>query len=105
MVGDDPAFLGELVDEFLADAPAQLAAMRAAADAGDAERLVRPAHTLKGTSANLGAAELAAVCRTLEEQAKSGSVAGAGELIGQVQLALERAAAELEAARGRGWDA
>ncbi len=103
MVGDDRAFLGELVDEFLVDAPVQLAAMRAAAHDGDAASLVRPAHTLKGTSANVGAAEVSAACRTIEEQAKAGSLDGIGERIEVVELALERAAAELETARDRGW--
>ena len=35
-VGDDPEFLAELIDDFIADAPAQLASLREAATSGDA---------------------------------------------------------------------
>lgn len=103
MVGDDPDFVGELVDEFLADAPVQLAAMRAAVEQGDAAELVRPAHTLKGTSANLGAALLAAECRAIEELAKSGAIDGASGRIDVAEAALALAAEELAAARARDW--
>ena len=37
-VGDDPEFLAELVDDFLADAPTQLESLREAATSGDATR-------------------------------------------------------------------
>jgi HPt (histidine-containing phosphotransfer) domain-containing protein len=103
MVGDDPGFVGELVDEFLADAPVQLAAMRAAVDLGSAAELVRPAHTLKGTSANIGAALLAAECRAIEESAKSGVIEGASARIDAAEVALSVATEALARARARDW--
>ena len=51
-------FLAELVDDFLADAPAQLQSLREAATSGDATRARRAAHTLKGNSRTFGAGEL-----------------------------------------------
>ena len=42
----------------------QLEAMRAAAAAGDVEALVRPVHSLKSSSANVGAAALTDACRS-----------------------------------------
>jgi len=103
MVGDDPEFVGELVDEYLADAPVQLEAMRAAVAAGDPASAARPAHTLKGTSSNLGAMELAAACRKIEERARAGAADGLMELVASAGAAYERAVAELGAARARDW--
>jgi HPt (histidine-containing phosphotransfer) domain-containing protein len=65
-VGDDRDFVNELIEAYLADAPAQIAAIHGAAAAGDAGALVRPAHTLKSSSATVGAQQLAARSRRLE---------------------------------------
>lgn len=74
ITGDDPAFLAELVDTYLEDGAAQVAALRAAAAAGDIAALVRPAHTLKSSSASIGAIALAEHCRALEADARAGDV-------------------------------
>jgi HPt (histidine-containing phosphotransfer) domain-containing protein len=68
-VGGDQAFLGELIDEFLDDAPAQLESLREGATSGDAERAKRAAHTLKGNSRTFGAWELASLCQEAEAAA------------------------------------
>ncbi len=70
--GDDLGFVRELVGTFLADAPTQVDAMTAAVQADDAAALVRPAHTLKSSSATVGAMRLSSVARELEMAARSG---------------------------------
>ena len=50
-VNGDRAFVVELIEAFLADGAQQLAAIDAARIADDAEAMVRPAHTLKSSSA------------------------------------------------------
>jgi HPt (histidine-containing phosphotransfer) domain-containing protein len=99
LVGDDHAFLGELIDTFLADTPAQLEAMREAAAAGDAAALVRPAHTLKTNSRNLGAHQLAELCLRLETEARQGAVGDAVERVAAAEAAFAAARAELERIR------
>lgn len=74
ITGGDLDFLDDLVETYLADAEAQLEAMRSAAAADDAETLVRPVHTLKSSSANVGALALADLCRSLEADARAGVV-------------------------------
>ena len=74
-VGDDDAFVHELAAAYLAEGPNDLAALAAAAAAGDAGGTVRPAHTLKSSSAALGAARLAALCRQVEYAGREGRVA------------------------------
>ena len=59
-------------------ARAALADMRAALAAGDAEDLRRAAHTLKGSSASLGANDLADACRDVETAARDGRLDGLG---------------------------
>jgi HPt (histidine-containing phosphotransfer) domain-containing protein len=72
--GDDPAFVRDLVETYLADAPTQLDEIDAAIAADDAEALIRPAHTLKSSSATVGAMRLAESSRTLEMSGRSGAL-------------------------------
>ena len=94
--GDE--FLGEVIDAFLADAPELIATLRRSLDEPNSEELRRAAHTLKSNGATLGAEQFAELCRTLEQQAKSGELDGASELvdrIGEEYLALEEALSAL----------
>jgi two-component system sensor histidine kinase/response regulator len=103
MVGDDPEFVGEIVDAYLADAPAQIAGMREALAAGDTTTLGRHAHTLKGNSRNVGATALAEIARTLEESARAGDTTDAAGRIAAADEELGRVTAALGEARARGW--
>jgi HPt (histidine-containing phosphotransfer) domain-containing protein len=103
MVGDDPAFVDELVDAYLADAPLQEDEVRAALTAGEAEGLIRPAHTLKSTSLNLGGLRVAEIAREIEERGRTGSVDGVDALLADLATARGDLAAELERARARRW--
>ncbi len=73
-VGGDAVFLGELIDEFLADAPRQLQALRESAAAGDREAARRAAHSLKGNARTFGAGSLAALCQEAEAAALDGDL-------------------------------
>lgn len=75
-VGGDHEFLAELVDDFLADAPAQLESLRAAASSGDADTARRAAHTMKGTSRTFGAGALASLCADAEAAAGEADLDG-----------------------------
>ena len=99
MTGDDPAFLAEIIDTYVADAGDLLATMRQAFRVGDAPELRRAAHSLKSNSATLGATELAALCQALEEQARSGAMDRAGDLLAQIGAAYVEVEAALRAAR------
>jgi HPt (histidine-containing phosphotransfer) domain-containing protein len=103
-VGDDADFVGELVDEYLADAPRQLDAMRAAVASGSIDELTRASHTLKGTSLNVGAAALAEICRGIEQRARAGEWTGVEGLIGEAEQAFGAASAALDEARANRWE-
>jgi two-component system sensor histidine kinase/response regulator len=72
--GGDARFVQELVETYLADTPVQLKAMTAAVEVDDAAALVRPAHTLKSSSATVGAMRLSSVARELEMAGRSGTL-------------------------------
>ena len=73
-VGGDEAFLAELIVSYLSDSPPLFDEMARAAAGGDAAALRRAAHTLKSTSASLGALRLSAICREIENAAIRGEL-------------------------------
>jgi PAS domain S-box-containing protein len=81
--GDD--FLVEVVDAFLADAPALIATLRSSFDQLDVDQLRRAAHTLKSNGATLGAGDFADLCRTVEQHAKDGRLEGVSQLIDRIR--------------------
>lgn len=92
--GDDLGFVRELVETYLADTPAQVDAISAAVEADDAAGLVRPAHTLKSSSATVGAMRLSSVARDLEMAGRS------GRLDPEARASLDAARTEWQAAAG-----
>ena len=88
--------VADLAAIFLADAPTQIAAMRAAISTGSAVELRLAAHTLKGSAATLGAAQLAALCTVIEVLGHAGTVAGTAERLAAVDQELERVRGALE---------
>ncbi len=103
MVGNDPDFVDELVDDYLAEAPQQAAAIRTALDAGDADGVVLPAHTLKGTSSNIGGVRVAEIARAIEERGRAGEVENVHAMLAALDVALIELTAALERARARRW--
>ncbi len=66
----EPDIISELASMFLRDTPHRLEdVLRALAD-GDAEEVARLAHTVKGSSLNLGARRMASLCTRLEAQGR-----------------------------------
>jgi PAS domain S-box-containing protein len=76
-VGGDAELLRELAGVFLKEAPGMLAAVREAVQAGDANRLKRAAHTLKGSAGTFGAHPVFAAARVLEVMGTDSNLAGA----------------------------
>ena len=72
ITGGDLEFVDELIDTYIDDGLVQLEAMRQAAEAADAAALIRPAHSLKSSSANVGATRLTILARECEELARAG---------------------------------
>jgi CheY-like chemotaxis protein len=97
--GDDAAFVGELMDTYFTDAPALLAQLQSSLAADDAETFRRAAHTLKSSSATMGAMTLSEVAKDLEMMGKSGSLDGAASKIAQAETLYPHVKAALEQKR------
>src|SRR5437660_7395479 len=61
-----PDLIVELIDLYLEDAPHRLTAIEEALNRRDGQALKRAAHCLRGSSANLGALQVALICEEVE---------------------------------------
>ena len=86
----EPDLVVELIDLYLEDAPRKLAVMLEAAAGADEESLRRAAHSLKGSSASLGAFGAASLCAELERTDCGDSSGQAGALLARLGQELER---------------
>lgn len=98
----EPDILGELVEAFLDDTPHRLTDLREAISRGDTQAVKDTAHTLKGSSGNMGAKRMAQVCEDLEETGRSGDLARAPEQLALLEDEFGRARAALETELSRG---
>ena len=97
-VAGDDAFVREVAETYLAEGPEHMSAMTAAAEAGDAAAIVRSAHTLKSSSAALGAMRLAQICREIEFAGREGRMDGIGEKVASARGAWDATVEELRSA-------
>jgi HPt (histidine-containing phosphotransfer) domain-containing protein len=97
-VGGDEGFVRDLVQTYLAEGPAHMAQVAAAAASADAEAIVRPAHTLKSSSAALGLTRMSAISKQIEFAGREGRVADLAALADQAQQAWTDTVAALTAA-------
>ena len=73
---------------YLDEMPGHCTALNAALRDGDAAALSRTAHALKSASFNVGARGLAEQCMKLERQGRAGELAGAAELVAEIERLL-----------------
>jgi len=92
---DSDAFLKEILSIYLDDTPNRLAELRASRDRGDVVSFTRAAHSIKGSSSNVGAAELRAIAEKLENYAKLHGIAGSETLQAEIEAAFTRVEVEL----------
>ena len=95
-VEGDRELLEELARLFAAECSQNMMGIQQALEARDARRLERLAHTIKGASANLGASRVPLLAGELENQAHSGNLANAAELVRHLVAQVERFLSELE---------
>jgi len=88
----------DLVRVYLEDTPKSVAALEQAAARGDIEGLIAPSHSLKSTSANLGALSLSELAKRLEHGARGGTLGGeAPMIVAEIRRTFVRVQQELNA--------
>jgi HPt (histidine-containing phosphotransfer) domain-containing protein len=85
-----PGLLARVIDAYLAGAVERIAVLREAIAFDDAASLARGAHVLASSSAQVGIAAIADLCRQLEALGRSGSTKGAGDTVGEIDDLLRR---------------
>jgi PAS domain S-box-containing protein len=82
--------LAMIADEFSAEAMRQLDRLREALAEGDPQAVELAAHSIKGSSANLGATRLAELTGHLEALGRAGALGGAAAVVDDTAAELER---------------
>ncbi|MFT5089523.1 MAG: two-component system sensor histidine kinase ChiS [Planctomycetota bacterium] len=93
---DDEELLHELVRLFLEGYPQQLELLRQAVATSDAMKLLRAAHTLKGSASNFAAAKVAACAHELEDMGRNERLEGAAKSLQSLEGELANLHAALE---------
>lgn len=100
LLEDEGEGVEELIGTFLTDAPLQLRALDSALEQARRADLGRVAHTLKGSSSQLGAFELARCCQGLEQSARGlGPELAEDEAVAAIHREFEAVAALLKSWR------
>ena len=98
--GDNDEFLREIAGIFLEDTPNRIAELDESLAAGDVAKFTRATHSIKGSSSNLGATDLQAVCEDLERRARADGLAAVSDLVAHVKLEFGRTEAALKTLLG-----
>lgn len=90
MVGEDPEFEREVLQEFLDTVPLLLQQIQQALQSGDSKSLASAAHTVKGSSRSVGANFLAEIAFGLEKAGKANQLDEAERLVPALLAEWER---------------
>ena len=93
--GDNGEFLREIIGIYIEDTPKRIADLKACLASGDAPAFTRAAHTIKGSSANVGAQVLRAAAARLEFLSRTEGLGAVAQLVADCEAEFARAAAEL----------
>jgi two-component system, sensor histidine kinase and response regulator len=95
-VGGDVELLKEIAILFLDDYPKSLRELREAVEAGDAKRVERTAHGLKGSVSNFGARPAVEAALQLETMGRAQELVEAEQVLHSLEMALAALRPELE---------
>lgn len=93
---DGDGFLRDIVGIFLEDTPLRIAELHQSLTASDQIKFTRAAHSLKGSSSNLGANSLRTIAEELEKRSRSEGLTGLGLRVADLEQAFAATKAELE---------
>lgn len=94
-----PGGFSEVLGDFLTSSSQLLEEIRQAVEAGDAQAMVRPAHSLKSSAATVGLMQVAELCKTIELTAREGRTDGCAAAFLEAEKLMERGRIPLERLR------
>ncbi len=90
IAGDAPEMVVEIIDSYLEDAPRLLGEMSQAIEQEQAKLLRMSAHSMKSSSASVGAIKLSELCKELEYIGRGGATEGADAILSQAKAEYKR---------------
>jgi signal transduction histidine kinase/CheY-like chemotaxis protein/HPt (histidine-containing phosphotransfer) domain-containing protein len=94
-----PSVLEKIVGLYLQSSPDLIGRLHEAVRLGDADQVRTAAHTLKSSSANVGALKLSAICKELEALGRSASLGPAPSKLLDVEMEFARVRKALDPSR------
>jgi HPt (histidine-containing phosphotransfer) domain-containing protein len=94
-----PDLLSELIDTYFTSSAPLLERIREAVAGENPQELMKAAHSLKSSSAYLGALSLTELCKEMETLGRNGTLTGTGELLGKVEAEYAGVCVALRAVR------
>jgi len=88
---DGDAFLKEILSIFIDDTPARIAELRTSLAEGNVQVFVRAAHSIKGSSSNVGASELRSAAEKLEHLARTQGLSNVAQPTAELEACFQRA--------------
>ena len=93
---DDLEFLASLQQAFQESADSTLSALQHSIESRDAEKIRQLAHGLKSISGNVGAMQLSALCKTMEQAGKTQQLKPVRKLLSSMKTEYAKALSELK---------
>lgn len=84
-IDGEPSIIGKVVTAYLEGSETLLSELSEAVTRGDVETLKNTSHSLKSSSANVGAMELSKFCKQLEMNCRDNDLAGGEELVADIR--------------------
>ena len=92
----EPDIVKEIGGLFIKYSPDKISAIEKAAEEEDSKALLVAAHSLKSSSAYIGAMRLSAICKELEEMGRTGNLEQATDKAKELKAEYERVRTSLE---------
>ncbi len=91
-----PSILQKVVGLYLDKSPAILTSLREAISKNESAGVQTAAHSLKSSSANIGALDLSELFKTLENMGRNHAIEGAAEILAEIETKFELVVQELQ---------
>ena len=92
--GDNDEFLREIIGIYLEDTPQRIAELDQSLASGDTPKFTRAAHSVKGSSSNVGAMAVRAVAEELEHRSAKEGLDGVAPRLADLKAEYARVLAE-----------
>ena len=102
-IGLEVEEFNEIFEIYMETTATDLLALKDALDANDAEEVHRKAHSMKGSSGNLGFNELFELAREIDDHAKNNTLDGVDKLVHNFRDKYEKLVEEFNKSKGI-WD-